>query len=414
MKKGRNILFVIGIDNYKNVVKLNNAVKDTKNISEVLWEKYNFKKEDTYHIYNEQATRKSIYYQFRKLAEEVTEKDNLLIYFAGHGYFDLTLNMGYWLPYEASQNEFSDYIANNEIINFIKVIKAKHTFLIADACFAGSLFVNNRKILSQKVENYSSRWAFASGRMEVVADGPKGENSPFAKSLIKVLSQNNEREIRVSEVILKVQVLVGNNFEQTPQGAPLHGVGDEGGEMVFHLKDDIYDDKMWEKTVKISTVEAYQKYLTKYPKSNYIEDAKKKIESLKEKVKLDEIEKFAYSLCNSQDDLKKFIILFPNGIYTVKAIERIRVVSKDFIQKAKIRISKGETVKALNDVIEYLSTKNIRSTDELILLTSRFHRVQKDYQIGIMQDQNYHLEITKINKGFLSILNDIEDSLKNE
>lgn len=414
MKKGKNILCVIGIDNYKNVVKLNNAVRDSKKISELLWKKYNFKSENTYSIFDEKATRKNIYYHFRKLAEQVTENDNLLIYFAGHGYFDLTLNMGYWLPYEAFQNEFSDYIANNEIINFIKVIKSKHTFLIADACFAGSLFVNNRRLLNQKIESYSSRWAFASGRMEVVADGHQGDNSPFAKSLIKVLDQNNEREIRVSEIILKVQILVGNNFKQTPQGAPLYGVGDEGGEMIFHLKEDIFDDKEWEKTVNIDTIEKFKQYLKKHPKSNYTEDAKKKIENLKEKEKLDKIEKFVFSLCKSQENLKEFIILFPNGNYTDVAVERIRTVNKGFIQEIKNRISKGETAKALNEAIDYLSTKNIKSPNELILLTSRFHSLQNNRRKGIIQFQDYQLEINKINQGFLFILNEIEENLKIE
>ncbi|NUQ26332.1 MAG: SUMF1/EgtB/PvdO family nonheme iron enzyme [Saprospiraceae bacterium] len=232
-KKQKNILFAIGIDDYQKVSKLFNAVRDTKSIIRILNSKYQFEETDTIALYNSEATRKNIFFQFRELAKIVTGEDNLIVYYAGHGCFDETLKMGFWLPYESEIHDFSNYISNAEVTNFIKSINSKHTFLIADACFAGSLLAQNRITFNEKVEQYRSRWAFASGRLEPVSDGTVGKNSPFAASLAGVLERNTAEELRVSEIISKVQINVGNNYYQTPQGAPIFGVGDEGGEMIL-------------------------------------------------------------------------------------------------------------------------------------------------------------------------------------
>ncbi|MEL6853265.1 MAG: hypothetical protein AAFP92_32445, partial [Bacteroidota bacterium] len=133
---------------------------------------------------------------------------------------------------------------NSEISTTIRAIPSRHTFMIADACFSGSLFGENRSAFARtdlsayhrKVGSIPSRWGLASGRNEVVADGIPGENSPFTQNLLYFLKTKHEAPFAVSELVQYVKTATANNSEQTPIGSPLRNVGDRGGELVFYPK----------------------------------------------------------------------------------------------------------------------------------------------------------------------------------
>lgn len=76
-------------------------------------------------------------------------------------------------------------------------------------------------------------YLLASGRLETVADGAYGANSPFATSFIEYLENNTKDEAPVSDVVQYVKVTVSNTTKQTPIGSPLRDLGDEGGEFIF-------------------------------------------------------------------------------------------------------------------------------------------------------------------------------------
>lgn len=234
--KARNFLFVVGINDYEYWPKLNNAVKDANDITGILLKQYNFDFGNVTILKNEQATRSNIYKSLRSLIEQVTPQDNLLIYFSGHGYFDGTINEGYWIPVDAKVNDSGDYLSNSDILKLIGNIDSQHTFLIADACFSGSLFSESKRGYAENVEKYKSRWGLASGRLEVVSDGEIGKNSPFATATITFLSDNTKDKLAISELIQYVKMKVAETSDQTPLGNPLKATGDEGGEMVLYKK----------------------------------------------------------------------------------------------------------------------------------------------------------------------------------
>jgi hypothetical protein len=234
--KARNFLFVVGINDYEHWPKLNNAVKDANDISTVLLSKYNFSFENVIMLKNEQATRSNIYKSLRSLIEQVTPQDNLVIYFSGHGYFDGLLNEGYWIPIDAEVNNSGDYLSNSDLLKIIGNIDSQHTFLIADACFSGSLFADSKRGYAENVERFKSRWGLASGRLEVVSDGAAGQNSPFAAATIGFLNDNTKEKLAISELIHYVKMKVAETSDQTPLGNPLKVLGDEGGELVLYLK----------------------------------------------------------------------------------------------------------------------------------------------------------------------------------
>jgi WD40 repeat protein len=231
-----NHLFVVSINNYSHWPKLNNAVKDGNDLVSVLLMKYNFEFANVTVIKDEQATRTNIYNGLRSLIEKVGSKDNLIIYFSGHGYFDPLLNEGYWIPKEANTNSTGEYISNTDILKILNAINSQHTFLIADACFSGALFSDSRRGYTDQVEKFRSRWGLASGRLETVSDGAVGSNSPFAKRVIQYLNENQKDKFAISELVQYVKTQVAEDTNQTPIGNPLKALGDEGGEMVLYKK----------------------------------------------------------------------------------------------------------------------------------------------------------------------------------
>ena len=101
ISNGKNCLFLIGIDNYQHVGKLQNAVRDAKAFRDVLLAKYNFKPDSVIELFNQHATYDAIDQVLRKLAFELRPQDNLIIYFSGHGHYDEFYGDGYWIPVDA-------------------------------------------------------------------------------------------------------------------------------------------------------------------------------------------------------------------------------------------------------------------------------------------------------------------------
>jgi hypothetical protein len=231
--RGNNYLLLIGINDYRNWNPLHNAVKDCRDIAETLTTYYQFEPDKVITLFNENATRENILETLEGLQEMITSEENLLIYYAGHGYYDDFSRLGYWVPVDARLNKIPDFIRNSTIHDYLRTIDTKHTLLIADACYAGSLFATSRGDLDI---NAKSRWAFTSGDIEKVWDGQPGQNSPFARYLIGYLKNNHKPELLASDLIDAVKTTVQRNTAQTPQGSALRQAGDNGGVFVFYRK----------------------------------------------------------------------------------------------------------------------------------------------------------------------------------
>ncbi len=230
---GKNYIVLIGINQYDYWNTLHNAVRDCNDLAGILTSQYRFEQENVITLFNQQATRENILELFESLQDRVGPNDNLIIYYAGHGYYDTSAGLGFWVPADARLNKVPDFIGNSTIHDYLATINSHHTLLIADACYAGSLFARSRGIIN---EANRSRWAFTSGDIEKVWDGQPGENSPFARHLIRFLQSNTDPQLRANELIEAVSMVVQRNTSQNPRGDALMNVGDEGGVMILHRK----------------------------------------------------------------------------------------------------------------------------------------------------------------------------------
>ena len=116
-------LIVIGIDQYKNgISKLNNAVLDARAIKDCLTQRYQFDQVNCHEFYDEKATKENILSLFDELHQRLDLKDNLVLYFSGHGTLLQSGKKGYWLLSDAIKNNRGSYLAIEEVKHFIKYL----------------------------------------------------------------------------------------------------------------------------------------------------------------------------------------------------------------------------------------------------------------------------------------------------
>ncbi len=237
-----NYLFIIGIDQYEDHRPLRTCVKECKQLIQLLTTKYEFEDDKIYELFNKKATEDNIYERLRYYIKNLTAYDNLVIYFAGHGHYDELYEEGYWVPVNARNMKTQDYLSTNKITSTLKHLKAHHVLVISDSCYSGSLFTRSTRRnvtpVIAALDKHKSRWGITSGR----SDEEVVDNSPFAKSLLYRL-ENNDEHLRASKLgeYLLDDVKIAHGAKQTPISGKLSGVGDYGGQFIFYLKGETPD-----------------------------------------------------------------------------------------------------------------------------------------------------------------------------
>ncbi|MCK4749908.1 MAG: caspase family protein, partial [Bacteroidales bacterium] len=216
---------IIGINNYSDfaIRSLDHAISDAESLFEVLSEEYTFKRENIQFL--KDAKREEIIYALDNLSYKVTPYDNLLIFYAGHGYFDENSNIGYWLPSDARKISKADWFRNSTLVDYLKEIDSRHTLLITDACFGGSIFNTRAAFMDapkaiEKLYELPSRKAMTSGTLTEVPD-----QSSFAKYLVDRLDVNREKYLSSEQLFSSLRTAVLNNSDAVPQYGEIRNVG---------------------------------------------------------------------------------------------------------------------------------------------------------------------------------------------
>ena len=241
---GNYYALVIGNQKYQNLTDLKTPVNDARAIADVLKHRYGFK---TQLLMN--ANRYQLLSALNKLREDLTEKDNLLIYYAGHGELDPVNLRGYWLPVDAEPGNSANWISNVAITDLLNVMSAKHVLVVADSCYSGSLTrsaiarlqpgmsTDLRAKWYRTMSKTRARAVLTSGGVKPVLDAGGGEHSLFAKALLDALNSNHQilegfQLYRAVQKRMK-KATATLNVDQNPQYAPIKYAGHEAGEFFF-------------------------------------------------------------------------------------------------------------------------------------------------------------------------------------
>lgn len=234
---GKYYAFLIGIENYNDsrYQKLSEPVNDVQSMYDVLVNSYTFEKKNVIFLRNPQ--KKEIFQILNSYRDSLTPNDNLFVFYAGHGRYDNKSNMGYLIPSDADYKNDADWISYQDIRKKFEVIAAKHILLIADACYAGSIFRGGDSNSEDGIDDMTlgqlskkSRTAFTSAFLQPVPD-----KSDFLKYLISNLKNNRARLFLSEDLYISTRnSLIRSTSKKDPvKWGVLQDCGDEGGDFIF-------------------------------------------------------------------------------------------------------------------------------------------------------------------------------------
>ena len=241
---GQFYALIIGNNDYANLPALKTSANDAKAIDEILRVHYGYK---TTLLIN--ASRHQIMTSLNNLRNTLTENDNLVIYYAGHGDIDKKDQSAYWLPTDAEANNSANWLSSHDITQYLNVISARHILVIADSCYSGAMTTSSiARIPDDMPESKREKWlnfminrkartVMTSGGVKPVLDSGSGNHSIFANALLKALKSNNglmEDYKLYNAVASKVKQSASNvGFQQMPQYSAMQHAGHEGSPFFF-------------------------------------------------------------------------------------------------------------------------------------------------------------------------------------
>jgi len=235
---------LIGIDRYDHPAwqNLDNPISDVRSLRRVLIDRYRFQPEDIAVLEN--PTFADIIDGFQNLKQTVDDQTRLIIYFAGHGYYPADEEEGYWIPSNGGDPGTQKFfIPTSIILSKMKAIKSRHTLLITDSCFSGSLIRKSRGAVIdsgfyRELSAKRGRQIITSGGLEPVSDSGSGDHSVFAGSLLRILSEERSSPLSASELAIELRKSLKNaGVQQTPEYGRLFTADDESGEFFFVSKE---------------------------------------------------------------------------------------------------------------------------------------------------------------------------------
>jgi len=231
---------VIGVDDYTGTgwPQLGTARADAEAMGNILQSHYGF---NVMGLTGSQATRGNILRALGQLMN-LTASDALLIYFAGHGFYDEQMDEGYWIPHGAQrfrmgQPAKEDWLWNSSISRVLNALPAKHVLLMADTCYGGSLFRGEEEVLKsnqwyRRAMGVPSRYLITSGNLEPVLDSGI-RHSVFAQEILNYLQYGEQDIFSASDIAVSIRAKVSELTGQLVRMGPLVSPAHAGGEFVF-------------------------------------------------------------------------------------------------------------------------------------------------------------------------------------
>ena len=223
---------IIGVQDYQFLTKLQMARNDAKAVGDILKNDYHYAVTSL-----DNPTRKEILLALGKMRRTLTSADNLLIYYAGHGWLDEDADEGYWLPINAAKDNDIEWLSLNSVISAARAIPAKHIMIVADSCFSGKL-TRGLQIQMKSVDHHSkmatrkARVVLTSGGLEPVLDAGGGNHSVFAAVFLDILQQN-KGVLDGTTLFAQLRREVMLKASQAPEYADIRKAGHEGGDYLF-------------------------------------------------------------------------------------------------------------------------------------------------------------------------------------
>jgi len=218
-------------------------------LDEVLQSNYGLDSDRTMRLVNQGATLAEIERGIRAFGPggsmELSEDDQLVISFAGHGEEDPLTHETSFVPYDGHIDSPSTWFRFDHLRSILRVIRAKHVLVISDSCFSGGVFRNASTQIPDEIgETYAqrayaskSRLMISSGGKEIVTDSGGGHGgSVFIEGILNSIAKRSNHWVLAEEIFRDARKFVVENSQQTPEFGGLERSGHDGGQIVLFRK----------------------------------------------------------------------------------------------------------------------------------------------------------------------------------
>ena len=231
---GRRIALLIANNEYQNVAampSLKTPRSDVNLLAGILRDRFGY---DTKTVFD--ATKADIIRNVTTFGRQIREEDQLIVYYAGHGYSFYQSNIAFWLPVDASNTSVDEWISSAEISRLLHRTRAKQVLLVSDSCYSGSFADKiDERLVEQdlvRASNHRAVIAITAGGDEPVEDGTN--NSPFAVALMDVLQTESNNMTPVGDLFPTIKDKVEKISPQTPGfGAVTFAGYDPGSDFIL-------------------------------------------------------------------------------------------------------------------------------------------------------------------------------------
>lgn len=142
-KDGELYLFIVGISKYYYNTNISSCKNQARTFIDIFKDDYKVKRKNTYALFDKNATKRNILAHLSNFENLLSKDDQLIIYFAGHGYETEYAN--FFVPTEGDKNNLTSFIPNGLISKMVSSYHAS-SLLLFDLCLADNINHNYKKL----------------------------------------------------------------------------------------------------------------------------------------------------------------------------------------------------------------------------------------------------------------------------
>jgi len=234
---------VIGNEDYRALPRLATAIADARLVAQALSDEYRFKVSVL-----TDASRYDILFALNGLRQRLTDKDNLLIYYAGHARREGDGHQDSWLPVDAEATNVASWISQAAITEFLSAMSVGQVLLATDSCYASGVSrggavapdwddEQTRQVMIETLSRRKARMLMTSGTCDVSPATPSaGQPTAFTRSLVEILDAN--RDVLAGQEVfrllrLRMAAVDRPDSTRTLRYAPIRYAGHEAGDFFF-------------------------------------------------------------------------------------------------------------------------------------------------------------------------------------
>lgn len=238
---------VVGIDVYSDagIQSSGAAVAGARDVASALAAKAGC---EVRTLFGAAATKEAILRELRVLSRAMGVGDNVVLFFSGTSKRGDTRNEGWWLPSDAALGDPETWISSELLCETINTMKVKDVLVFSDAYLADGVFGASHRLPAQRDDSYyltlfnkRSRWGVTSGNL--MPKPYKGGGSLFARTVAKGLGEASSCLTTMEMMGPHVKAL-RSEADLAPRCRSLRNTGDQGGEFVFLLENEVKKAKV--------------------------------------------------------------------------------------------------------------------------------------------------------------------------